>query len=82
MDGVIASPLEARAVRDLVGPEAMIVTPGVRSAGAAQGDQKRVLTPAEAIRQGASHIVVGRQVTRASNPAAALTAIQEELRTA
>ena len=79
MDGVIASPLEAMAVRAIVGGDAMIVTPGVRSAGVAKGDQKRVLTPAEAIHAGASHIVVGRQVTRAADPAAALAAIHAEL---
>jgi orotidine-5'-phosphate decarboxylase len=79
MDGIVTSPMEARASRAIVGPNALIVTPGVRSAGAARGDQKRVLTPAEAISEGASHIVVGRQVTRAADPAAALEAIQQEL---
>jgi orotidine-5'-phosphate decarboxylase len=79
MDGIVTSPMEARAARSIVGPHAMIVTPGVRSAGAARGDQKRVLTPAEAMSEGASHIVVGRQVTRAADPAAAFMAIQEEL---
>ena len=82
IDGLVASPLEARALRAITGPAAMIVTPGVRSATAARGDQKRVLTPLEAIREGASHIVVGRQVTRASDPAAALAAIHAELRDA
>ena len=82
MDGVIASPMEAAAVRSLVGGEALIITPGVRSAGIAKSDQKRVMTPAEAIHRGASHIVVGRQVTRAADPAAAFAAIQEELRSA
>ncbi len=68
-DGVIASPLEAAAIRAL--PEAqgkLIVTPGVRPAGSAPGDQKRVMTPAEAIAAGADHIVVGRPVTRADDP--------------
>ena len=82
IDGLVASPLEARALRAITGPAAMIVTPGVRSATAARGDQKRVLTPLEAIREGASHIVVGRQVTRAADPAAALAAIHAELRDA
>jgi orotidine-5'-phosphate decarboxylase len=82
VDGIVTSPLEARAARAIVGKDAMIVTPGVRSAGASKGDQKRVLTPAEAIHEGASHIVVGRQVTRAANPAAALAAIIAELRQA
>ena len=59
MDGLIASPLDARAVRSLAGPGKIIVTPGVRSAGAAKGDQKRVATPADAIRDG-----MGRSVVR------------------
>ena len=80
-DGVIASPQEAAAIRAL--PEAtgkVIVTPGVRPAGAALGDQKRVATPAEAIRAGADHVVVGRPVWTAPDPAAAARAILRELR--
>jgi orotidine-5'-phosphate decarboxylase len=69
MDGVVASPLEARMVRDIVGPDALLVTPGVRSAGADRGDQKRVATPAQAIADGASYLVLGRQITRAADPA-------------
>ncbi|MBK5946529.1 orotidine-5'-phosphate decarboxylase [Rhodobacter veldkampii DSM 11550] len=79
-DGVIASPQEAAAIRAL--PEAagkLIVTPGVRPAGAALGDQKRVETPAAAIAAGADHIVVGRPVWRAENPRAAAQAILAEL---
>jgi orotidine-5'-phosphate decarboxylase len=79
VDGVVCSPLEAAAVRRIAGPEAIIVTPGVRSAGAAKGDQKRVATPAEAIRDGASYVVVGRQVTRASDPGAEAARILEEI---
>jgi orotidine-5'-phosphate decarboxylase len=79
MDGVVASPLDARAIRQIAGPEAILITPGVRSAGAAKGDQKRVATPAEAVRDGASYIVVGRQVTRAADPVRALWSIHEEL---
>ena len=78
--GVIASPLEARAIRAL--PEAddrLIVTPGVRPAGAALGDQKRVMTPAEAIAEGADHVVVGRPVHTAPDPAEAARAIVAEL---
>lgn len=70
-DGVIASPWEAAAIRAL--PEAagkLIVTPGVRPAGAAAHDQKRVATPAEALRAGADHVVVGRPITAAPDPAA------------
>jgi orotidine-5'-phosphate decarboxylase len=79
-DGVIASPREAAAIRAL--PQAdgrLIVTPGVRPAGAATNDQKRVATPAEAIRAGADHVVVGRPVTAAADPAAAARAIAAEI---
>ena len=79
VEGIIGSPVEATAIREAAGPDAILVTPGVRSAGAARGDQKRVATPAEAIRNGADYIVVGRQVTRAPDPAAALEAIHIEL---
>lgn len=75
-DGVIASPHEAATIRAL--PEAagrLIVTPGVRPEGSDRGDQKRVATPAEAIRSGADHIVVGRPVWQAADPAAAARAI-------
>jgi orotidine-5'-phosphate decarboxylase len=82
-DGVIASPGEAAAIRAL--PEAegrLIVTPGVRPAGAAAGDQKRVATPAEAIRAGADHVVVGRPVWATPDPRAAARAILADLETA
>jgi orotidine-5'-phosphate decarboxylase len=79
-DGVIASPQEAAMIRAL--PEAagrLIVTPGVRPAGAPLGDQKRVATPGEAIRSGADHIVVGRPVWAAADPVAAVRAILADL---
>lgn len=79
-DGVIASPQEAALIRAL--PEAvgkLIVTPGVRPAGADLGDQKRVATPASAISDGADHIVVGRPIWAAADPKAAAMAILEEL---
>ena len=79
-DGVIASPQEAAMIRAL--PEAgdrLIVTPGVRPAGAALGDQKRVATPAQAVADGADHIVVGRPVWSAADPRAATRAILQEL---
>ncbi|MDP3860895.1 MAG: orotidine 5'-phosphate decarboxylase / HUMPS family protein, partial [Phaeovulum sp.] len=78
--GVIASPHEAAAIRAL--PEAqgrLIVTPGVRPAGTALGDQKRVETPAAALAAGADHIVVGRPVWQAKNPRAAAQAIVREM---
>jgi orotidine-5'-phosphate decarboxylase len=70
VEGVVASPLEAAAVRRIVGPHTILVTPGVRSAGANAGDQKRVATPAQAIRDGANYLVIGRQITRAADPTA------------
>tara|TARA_R110000850_G_scaffold31810_5_gene87229 strand:+ start:519 stop:1208 length:690 start_codon:yes stop_codon:yes gene_type:complete len=79
-DGVIASPQEAALIRAL--PEAagkLIVTPGVRPQGAALGDQKRVATPAQAIADGADHIVVGRPIWQAQDPAAAARAVLSEL---
>jgi len=79
IEGIVGSPLEAVAIRHEAGPDAILVTPGVRSTGAARGDQKRIATPAEAIRDGADYIVVGRQVTRAADPAGALAAIHQEL---
>lgn len=79
IDGIVASPLEAAAVRGIIGPDAVLVTPGVRSAGADKGDQKRVATPAQAIRDGASYLVIGRQVTRAADPAAEVDRILFEL---
>ncbi|VDS07352.1 Orotidine 5'-phosphate decarboxylase [Paracoccus haematequi] len=78
-DGIICSPREAAAIRAL--PNArLIVTPGVRPAGAALGDQKRVETPASAIGAGADHIVVGRPIWQAADPRAAAQAILAELR--
>jgi orotidine-5'-phosphate decarboxylase len=82
MDGIVGSPLEARSIRAQIGPEAILITPGVRSRGASAGDQKRVATPAEAVRDGANYIVIGRQVSRAADPAAALAAIHAELQPA
>ncbi len=79
VDGVVCSPLEAAAVRRIAGPDAIVVTPGVRSAGAAKGDQKRVATPAEAIRDGADYVVIGRQITRASDPGAEVARVLEEI---
>lgn len=79
-DGVIASPQEAAMIRTL--PQAagrLIVTPGIRPSGSATGDQKRIATPAQAIRDGADHIVVGRPIWQAADPARAARAIAAEL---
>ena len=79
IDGIVCSPMEAASMRELLGPDAWIVTPGVRPAGAELGDQSRVATPADAINNGASHIVVGRPITGAADPVAAFDAIVDEL---
>ena len=78
-DGIVCSPQEASEMRALLGPDALIVTPGVRPAGAAVGDQKRIATPAAAIEAGASKLVIGRPITGADDPVAAFDAIVEEL---
>ena len=79
VDGLVCSPLEVGALRAQVGPGKILVTPGVRSAGADVGDQKRVATPAAAMAAGASYLVVGRQVTRAADPGAAVRQILREI---
>lgn len=80
-DGVIASGEEAALIRAQSGPAFLIVTPGIRPAGAALADQTRVVTPQAAVRAGANHIVVGRPITQASDPKAAANAIIASLRT-
>jgi orotidine-5'-phosphate decarboxylase len=82
VDGIVASPLEARKIRTQAGDHALIVTPGVRSKGSAAGDQKRVATPAEAIHDGADYLVIGRQVTRAKDPLEAVLGVRAELKAA
>ena len=82
IDGLILSPLELAAIRPCVGPDMLLVTPGVRPVGAQLGDQKRVLTPAQAIAATADHIVVGRPITRAQDPRAAAAAIVDEIASA
>ena len=80
IDGVVCSALEVGKVREIAGPGATLVTPGVRSAGAPAGDQKRVATPAEAIAKGADYLVIGRQVTRSSDPRAEFLKICAEIK--
>lgn len=79
IDGIVCSPMEAESMRTLLGSDALIVTPGVRPAGSALGDQSRVATPAAAIAHGASHIVVGRPITQSDDPVAAYEGIASEL---
>lgn len=77
ISGVVASPREASRLREALGPAAYIVTPGVRPEGSAVGDQSRVATPRQAFASGASHIVVGRPITQAADPAAAFERIAQ-----
>ena len=79
LDGIVCSPIEAAQMRELLGPDAIIITPGVRPKGAALGDQSRVATPVEAFAAGASHLVIGRPITRAADPVAAFDEIASNL---
>jgi orotidine-5'-phosphate decarboxylase len=79
IDGMVCSPEEVAILRRETGPKTLLVIPGIRPAGSAVGDQKRVATPAQAIRDGASLLVVGRPITRAADPAAAAQAILNEI---
>ena len=82
VDGIVCSAAETQLVRDVIGSDMVIVTPGIRPAGSAAGDQKRTLTPAEAIRAGADHLVIGRPIIRAADPRAAAAAIMDEIASA
>lgn len=73
--GIVCAPSDIAAVRGAIGPDPLVVVPGIRPAGAAHDDQARVATPAEAMAAGASHLVIGRPITRAADPAAAAAAI-------
>jgi orotidine-5'-phosphate decarboxylase len=81
MGGVVCSAAEAAAVRGIVGRDMAVVTPGIRPAGTDHGDQKRVVTPAEALRAGASHLVVARPIIAAQDRRAAASAILDEMQT-
>jgi orotidine-5'-phosphate decarboxylase len=79
IDGLVLSAVEAPAIRAIVGPGMLLVTPGIRPAGAATDDQKRVVTPARAIAAGADHLVIGRPITAAADPRRAAEAIVAEI---
>jgi orotidine-5'-phosphate decarboxylase len=82
MDGVVASPLEIELIRETCGPDFKILTPGIRPAFAAVNDQKRIATPAEALRKGADYLVIGRPITAAEDRREAFLKILEECRNA
>jgi orotidine-5'-phosphate decarboxylase len=79
MGGIVCSAEESAAVRNIVGSGTAVVTPGIRPAGSEAGDQKRVMTPGDAIRAGSSHLVVGRPIVKAADPKAAAEAILAEM---
>ncbi|HET7136591.1 MAG TPA: orotidine-5'-phosphate decarboxylase, partial [Casimicrobiaceae bacterium] len=79
LDGVVCSAAEARVLRDALGPDFKLVTPGIRPAGSGSDDQARVVTPAQAIANGADYLVVGRPITAAADPLAALADIEASL---
>ena len=81
VDGVVASPLEAKLIREACGEDFLIVTPGIRPSFAATNDQKRIATPSSALQDGASRIVVGRPITQAEDPQEAVRLIVEEMET-
>jgi orotidine-5'-phosphate decarboxylase len=82
VDGIVCAAPEAERVRAIVGSDRLIVTPGIRPAGSEAGDQKRILTPADAIRFGADHLVVARPIIKAADPRAAAEAIVREISSA
>ena len=79
VDGLVCSAVEAINLRDIVGPKMLLVTPGIRPAGSDIGDQKRIVTPAKAIANGADYLVVGRPIIAADDPKAAAESIVAEI---
>lgn len=79
VDGVVASPQEVRLIREACGPDFLIVTPGVRPTFASTDDQKRIMTPADAVAEGADYLVIGRPISAAVDPAAAAEMIVDEI---
>lgn len=79
MDGVVSSPLEIEVIRKACGPDFLIVTPGVRPTFASADDQKRIMTPSEAVKAGADYLVIGRPISKAADPAKAAKMIVDEI---
>ena len=79
MDGVVASPIEIKLIKEACGDDFIVVTPGVRPSFSASDDQVRVMTPGEALKEGADYLVIGRPITNAADPGAAVKAISEEM---
>lgn len=79
LDGVVCSSHEAKRLRQLIGEDFLLVTPGIRPASAESGDQKRIMTPAQALAEGSDYLVIGRPITRSPDPLRALEAIIEEI---
>jgi len=79
IDGLILSPVELQSIRPIVGPDMLLVTPGIRPSNSSDDDQKRIMTPGEAVGNSANHIVVGRPITRAANPREVAEQIQREI---
>ena len=82
MGGVVASAQESASIREIIDPKMAIVTPGIRPAGSEVGDQKRIMTPADAIKAGSTHLVVGRPITAADNPKKSAQNIIDEIASA
>ncbi|TNF35452.1 MAG: orotidine-5'-phosphate decarboxylase [Gammaproteobacteria bacterium] len=79
LDGLVCSAQEARMLRQQLGPRPLLVTPGIRPAGSAAGDQSRVMTPVEALQSGVNYLVIGRPITQADNPASVLRTINADI---
>jgi len=79
LDGVVSSALEAAELRNIIGKDFCLVTPGIRPAGATQDEQKRITTPSQAIRNGANYLVIGRPITQASDPVLLLQQLNDEI---
>jgi len=82
MGGIVCAPTESADMRKVLGDELVIVTPGIRPAGSAAGDQRRVMTPADAIEAGSDYLVIGRPISKANDPRAAAEAVVEEISSA